>query len=179
MALQYLMAPLAKAGLLPTFISSRLGVNQNQGGGDKTEGSCCKPGATCSDDTNNSSKTVKDDSAGNSNDASKTNITHITTVEEYRTILSSNKIVFVKFTAEWCKPCKNIHPFYSKIATTYSSDKKKIKFVVVDVDELEEVAAECSIAMMPTFWAFQNGKRVTKYAGSDKEKLEGFVKGAL
>lgn len=179
MALQYLAAPLARAGLLPVFISSRLGINQKKQPGSDTctiGGNCCKKGATGSEFPNNEKGNVEEDTADNSSNVDKPKILSITTVEEYRTTISSNKMVFVKFTADWCKPCKAIHPFYSKLADQYSSDKRKIRFTVIDADEMDEIAGECSVTIMPTFLAFQNGTLASKFTGSNEEKLEAFVK---
>lgn len=166
--LQYLAAPLAKAGLLPVFISSRLGVNPKQSGSDN----CCE-GGVCSVDESSSNKIVEKSST---TDKDQTQIVYIKTMEQYKTVISTNKTVFVKFTAEWCKPCKTIHPFYSKLAAEYSSTKKKIVFAVIDVDELDDVAAECSVLAMPTFCAFRNEISIAKFTGSNEEKLDVWLK---
>ena len=44
-----------------------------------------------------------------------------------------NKILIIKFTAEWCKPCKKIAPYVDK--RTNNINKKNIYWVEVDIDE--------------------------------------------
>ena len=81
------------------------------------------------------------------------------------------RAVVVKFTATWCKPCKDIDPHYHTLAKNYDGT-----FVKVDVDELDEVAAECSVSMMPTFSVFVDGSTVGTVTGANEGKLEHLVR---
>ena len=84
---------------------------------------------------------------------------------------AGGKVVIVDFTASWCGPCQRIAPFFAQLAEKYPD----AVFVKVDVDENEEVAAECGISAMPTFQAFKDGKKVDELVGASNEKLEELV----
>ena len=100
---------------------------------------------------------------------------------QFQNLLSNNELVFVKFTAEWCKPCKEIQPFFHEIGAKYANTgDKKIAFTTVDVDELDEIASKYNVAMMPTFVAIRNGVDVfDTMSGSNEGRLETFVKNAV
>jgi thiol-disulfide isomerase/thioredoxin len=53
-----------------------------------------------------------------------------------------------------------------------------IEFVKIDVDELEDLAAECGISAMPTFHVYSNGVKVAEMTGADKDKLLALCKDA-
>ncbi|EEH60844.1 uncharacterized protein MICPUCDRAFT_50406 [Micromonas pusilla CCMP1545] len=82
--------------------------------------------------------------------------------------------VLVDFTASWCGPCKMIAPFFEELAAKYPG----VVFVKVDVDDLDDVAAECGISAMPTFQLYSNGVKVQELTGADKDKLEALAKSA-
>ena len=65
----------------------------------------------------------------------------------------SNKICVVDFFADWCGPCKSIAPEIKKLAEKYAN----VKFIKVNVDELEELSEEYEITSLPTFKFFVNG----------------------
>ena len=81
-------------------------------------------------------------------------------------------IVIVDFTATWCGPCKMISPVFAELSTKYTS----IKFLKVDVDELEEVSAKAGIEAMPSFFVYKNGIKVDELVGASSEKLEKLIK---
>ena len=60
------------------------------------------------------------------------------------------------FTASWCGPCKMIGPYFEELAGKFPG----VVFVKVDVDDLDDVAAECGISAMPTFQLYSNGVKV-------------------
>ena len=82
--------------------------------------------------------------------------------------------VLVDFTASWCGPCKKIGPYFEELATKYTD----VIFVKIDVDDLDDVAAECGISAMPTFQLYSNGVKVQELTGADKDKLEALAKSA-
>lgn len=75
--------------------------------------------------------------------------------------------VLVDFTASWCGPCKKIGPYFEELATKYPD----VIFVKIDVDDLDDVAAECGISAMPTFQLYSNGVKVQEMTGADETKL--------
>ena len=99
-------------------------------------------------------------------------VTEIESEDQFREILKQKQVV-CKFTAEWCKPCKDVNPQYVTLAGQYPN----ASFITVDVDELDEVASEYNIAMMPTFLVFKNGKVHDTKTGISL--LEDFVQKAL
>merc|ERR1712032_506868 len=80
--------------------------------------------------------------------------------------------IIVDFTASWCGPCKMIGPVFEELSASYSN----IEFVKVDVDELEDVAAECGISAMPTFQVWSNGAKIDELVGASADKLEELIK---
>ncbi|EFJ15927.1 hypothetical protein SELMODRAFT_155546 [Selaginella moellendorffii] len=84
--------------------------------------------------------------------------------------LTSNpkKLAVVDFTAAWCPPCKMIAPFFNDLSKTYDS----VVFLKVDVDQLQDVAAEWRIEGMPTFVFMLAGKEVHRIVGANKPELE-------
>jgi len=87
---------------------------------------------------------------------------------------SNNNLLFVKFTAEWCKPCRVIQPTYISLASQYP----KYKFVTVDVDgdNCDVLSGKLRVAMMPTFVCFRNGVEVNRISGGNNpEGLKSWV----
>jgi thioredoxin 1 len=114
----------------------------------------------------------------------------IQSAEQWHALFDSitNNIVVCKFTAEWCKPCKEIHPLFHELATQYTchtnnkdddtNKKRVIQFCIIDVDNdaLEEVIGAIGVAILPTFCIFDsNTKPINKYIGSDPKKLKELI----
>ena len=53
-------------------------------------------------------------------------------MEEIKELLKDNNKVVIKFTAEWCKPCKNAAPFINKHIDNLPQD---VKYIEIDIDE--------------------------------------------
>lgn len=52
-----------------------------------------------------------------------------------------------------------------------SDQHPELEFAKVDVDEADEVAAQCGIQSMPTFQFFKNGEKIDEMLGADQNKL--------
>jgi thioredoxin 1 len=50
-----------------------------------------------------------------------------------------------------------------------------VQFFKVDVDEAEEVAAQCGIQAMPTFQVFKGGVKVDEMQGANQAGLQALV----
>jgi thioredoxin-like negative regulator of GroEL len=91
-------------------------------------------------------------------------------------ISNTTKPIIVRFSAEWCKPCKKIHPDFIKISNEHN---ESAIFVAVDVDTHDELAAKYSALSIPLFVAIKDGKEIARYAGSDVSKLNTFINSNL
>uniref|UniRef100_A0A6C0I588 Thioredoxin domain-containing protein n=1 Tax=viral metagenome TaxID=1070528 RepID=A0A6C0I588_9ZZZZ len=96
-------------------------------------------------------------------------ITDVTELTVFNELLTTHEYVIVKFSAEWCSPCKRIHPLYEQ----YSQDNKysSICFVHVDVDHSRDICDKCKITAMPTFILFKNNNEEKRFTGPKSETL--------
>ncbi|XP_037654230.1 thioredoxin isoform X2 [Choloepus didactylus] len=93
--------------------------------------------------------------------------------EDFKSALedAGDKLVVVDFSATWCGPCKMIKPFFHSLSEKYS----KVVFLEVDVDDCQDVAADCEVKCMPTFQFYKKGQKVGEFSGANKEKLEATI----
>jgi thioredoxin 1 len=85
----------------------------------------------------------------------------------------ADKLIICYFTATWCGPCRMISPDI----TTLGEKSDALLVLKIDVDECEDVAAQCEIDCMPTF-RFHMGNSIEpshKLMGADKNKLFNIV----
>lgn len=76
--------------------------------------------------------------------------------------------VVVDFFATWCGPCKRIAPALEKM----SEEMSDVVFLKVDVDELQDLAAEQSVSAMPTFFFFKKGTKIHEVVGASEAKIK-------
>ncbi|KAM0921835.1 hypothetical protein ACQ4PT_006580 [Festuca glaucescens] len=81
---------------------------------------------------------------------------------------SLSRLVILYFTATWCGPCRFMGPVYKSLAEKH----RNIVFLMVDIDELGNVAHRWNVTSVPTFSFVINGKVTDKVVGADKTGLE-------
>ena len=75
---------------------------------------------------------------------------------------SENELLLVDFWAEWCGPCKSMHPIFSRMAKKY----KSVRFARVNVDNAQDIAMRYGVQSIPTFIMFKNGEVVNTMVGA-------------
>lgn len=77
---------------------------------------------------------------------------------------STNKICAVKFSADWCGPCKVLGNVIKQYLSEYAPES--VEFAEIDVDEVEEELLDAySIKNVPVLVYFKDGFVVNKTVG--------------
>lgn len=146
---QWLLTKLVTYGILPDWLHDRLqGMlpAKKKKTLNKQNDSCC---------TSDTCSTLSDE-----------DVSFVESDEQWSAILQSTKPVVCKFTAGWCQPCKKIQPVFESLAKG-----KDGVYCMLDVDDMEEIASQYKVAMLPTFLVLKDQVEVARYSGSDENKL--------
>ncbi len=79
---------------------------------------------------------------------------------------STDKAVIVDFWAPWCEPCKTLGPILEKVVNEANG---AVIMAKVNIDEVQEIAAQMQIRSVPTVVAFVDGRPVDAFAGVKSE----------
>jgi thioredoxin 1 len=81
-------------------------------------------------------------------------------------VLQSEVPVLVDFTADWCPPCRELHPTLEELAAEYDG---LAKVVQVDVDENGALAREYDVRGIPALFVIKNGAVVDETVGLQRK----------
>ena len=84
------------------------------------------------------------------------------TSQNFNQEINNNNLLLVDFWAEWCGPCKSMHPIFTRMAKKY----KKIRFARVNVDDAQDIAMKYGVQSIPTFIMFKNAEIVNRMVGA-------------
>lgn len=84
----------------------------------------------------------------------------ITSFDEF--LKSSDVPVLVDFWAEWCGPCRLMHPVLQRTAKKLSG---RLKVIRVNVDKKTHIAQRFQIYSIPTLILFKESEPVWRTAG--------------
>ncbi|MBI4257587.1 MAG: thioredoxin [Thaumarchaeota archaeon] len=115
--------------------------------------------------------------SGSSGLKEQSNGSVVLTSANFNQIIGGEKPVVVDFWAEWCGPCRYMHPIFEYLASKYAG---KVVFGRLNVDENQEIAARYEVFSIPTFVIFKSGAQLDRVIGAVGEKgLESFVSGYM
>ena len=72
----------------------------------------------------------------------------------------------IRFTAQWCGPCKMYTPIFNKVA----SETSGVNFETIDVDMADPRITEYGIRNIPTTLILENGQVIQKQTGLIQEQ---------
>ena len=84
------------------------------------------------------------------------------TSQNFNQEISNNDLLLVDFWAEWCGPCKSMHPIFTRMAKKY----KQVRFARVNVDNAQDIAMKYAVQSIPTLIMFKNGEIANQMVGA-------------
>jgi thioredoxin 1 len=84
------------------------------------------------------------------------------TEANFEQTISAENPTLVDFWAEWCGPCKSMHPIFESLSKKYPN----IKFTRVNVDNNQSISMKFAVQSIPTFIMFKSGQIVDKMMGA-------------
>ena len=87
------------------------------------------------------------------------------------TVLDSDKLTVIDFSAEWCGPCRAIGPVIEELAKEYDG---KVNVGKVNVDHNPQVSMTYGITSIPAILFVKGGQVVDKLVGAQPKS--NFVK---
>ena len=76
--------------------------------------------------------------------------------------ISSDNPTLVDFWAEWCGPCKSMHPIFERMSNKFPN----VKFARVNVDSNQNISMKYAVQSIPTFIMFKSGQIIDKMMGA-------------
>ena len=149
---KWLAVKLASLGLLPPFLAKHLGLTTVMAASKETPKECSE----------NETRLI----------APSKLVHSIESMDNWTSAIDKHQVLVIKFTAEWCWPCKDIEPNYEQLSEKY----EYAHFVEVNVNEIDELVAEHSIADMRTFVVIEKGSPVSSLCGSSPHKVQDFCR---
>ncbi|KAI0275391.1 thioredoxin-like protein [Gloeopeniophorella convolvens] len=102
-------------------------------------------------------------------------ITPITSLEQFHTIVSSPRVALVYFWAYWALPCTPMTPLVAAHATARAPG---IDFYRVDIDATPDIARAADGRTIPAFYVYSRGRKVGEVVGAAPDALEKLVREA-
>ena len=84
------------------------------------------------------------------------------TSQNFNQEIANNDLLLVDFWAEWCGPCKSMHPIFTRMAKKY----KQVRFARVNIDNAQDIAMRYGVQSIPTFIMFKNGEIANQMVGA-------------
>ena len=78
-------------------------------------------------------------------------------------VLQSSLPVLVDFWAPWCGPCRAMAPAYEKVSHDMHG---KARFVKVNTEDEQGLAAQFNIRSIPTLAVFAGGREIARQPGA-------------
>lgn len=85
------------------------------------------------------------------------------TTNNFLSLIQSDTPVVVDFWAPWCNPCVGFAPIFEDVAAERSGDAR---FVKIDTEAQQELAAQYRIRSIPTIMVFKNGQLLNNLNGA-------------
>ncbi|WP_411072051.1 thioredoxin family protein [Streptomyces sp. cmx-4-25] len=90
-------------------------------------------------------------------------VTEVTDADFDTEVLASGLPVLVKFTAEWCGPCRQLGPVLGALA---EEEAARLRIVEIDVDRNPGTAVRYGVLATPTLMVFRAGEPVKSLVGA-------------
>ncbi|MEU5161770.1 thioredoxin domain-containing protein [Streptomyces sp. NPDC020875] len=95
-------------------------------------------------------------------------VTAVTDEDFAAEVLGARLPVLVKFTADWCPPCRMMVPVLADVARTEAG---RLKVVELDVDHNPETARRYGVLSAPTLTLFHGGEPIHSSVGARPKRL--------